>query len=131
MVWGDSHRLLQVFANLISNAVKYSPPDDVVQISISRHKNFLRISVSDNGSGIPDEFRNRIFQRFAQADSSDTREKGGTGLGLSICKAIVERHNGLISYESEVNKGTVFYFDLPHVFLYHLLLSGLLCYYHP
>ncbi|WP_455209659.1 PAS domain S-box protein [Kaarinaea lacus] len=113
MIWGDSHRLLQVFANLISNAVKYSPPDDVVEISISRHKNFFRVSVNDSGSGIPDEFRSRIFQRFAQADSSDTREKGGTGLGLSICKAIVERHHGRIQYDSEPNKGTVFYFDLP------------------
>ncbi|WP_455203645.1 PAS domain S-box protein [Kaarinaea lacus] len=113
LVWGDSHRLLQVFANLISNAVKYSPQEDTVEINVHCHNNFYRISVSDHGNGIPDDFRSRIFQRFAQADSSDTREKGGTGLGLSICKAIVEKHNGLIHYESEINKGTVFYFDIP------------------
>jgi|GEM_PF-322044 len=113
LVWGDSLRLLQVFANLISNAVKYSPTRGTVEIGVSPHNNFFQVSVSDHGSGIPKEFRSRIFQRFAQADSSDTREKGGTGLGLSICKAIVERHNGLIHYRSEIGKGTVFYFDLP------------------
>jgi signal transduction histidine kinase len=113
MVWGDSHRLLQVFANLISNAVKYSPAGETVLIGVSVYKNLYRVSVSDRGSGIPEEFRNRIFQRFAQADSSDTREKGGTGLGLSICKAIVERHHGYIHYQSEPGSGTVFYFDLP------------------
>jgi DNA-binding response OmpR family regulator len=69
--------------------------------------------VSNVGSGIPEEFRSRIFQRFAQADSSDTREKGGTGLGLSICKAIVDRHSGHIDYESKPDQRTVFYFDLP------------------
>lgn len=112
-VEGDDHRLLQVFANLISNAVKYSPTDDTVEISVSSHEGGYRVAVRDHGSGIPEEFCSSIFQRFAQADSSDTREKGGTGLGLSITKAIVERHEGEINYESEQGKGTVFYFDLP------------------
>lgn len=113
LVWGDSHRLLQVFTNLISNAVKYSPAQETVRIGVSTFNNLFRVKVSDRGSGIPEDFRSRIFQRFAQADSSDTREKGGTGLGLSICKAIVERHHGYIHYQSEPNAGTVFYFDLP------------------
>ncbi|OOZ71466.1 hypothetical protein BOW49_12655 [Solemya velum gill symbiont] len=114
-IHGDAHRLLQVFANLISNAVKYSPQDDIVEISVSSHNDGFRVTVRDHGSGIPKEFRSRIFQRFAQADSSDTRDKSGTGLGLSITKAIVERHGGRIGYTSEVGVGTEFYFDLPAV----------------
>jgi DNA-binding response OmpR family regulator/nitrogen-specific signal transduction histidine kinase len=110
---GDEHRLLQVFANLISNAVKYSPRDGSVEISVTPHAGGYRVAVRDDGSGIPEEFRSRIFQRFAQADSSDTREKGGTGLGLSITKAIVERHDGQIDYVSTQGNGTVFHFDLP------------------
>lgn len=112
-IYGDEHRLLQVFANLISNAVKYSPAKGEVTISITPFGKGYRVSVKDQGAGIPEEFRSRIFQRFAQADSSDTREKGGTGLGLSITKAIVERHGGVIDYASIINKGTDFYFDLP------------------
>jgi PAS domain S-box-containing protein len=112
-VLGDSHRLMQVFANFISNAVKYSHDNGTVKITVVSNDVGYRVAVHDNGSGIPEEFRHRIFQRFAQADSSDTREKGGTGLGLSITKAIVERHGGNIDYESELSKGSVFYFDLP------------------
>lgn len=115
LVSGDEHRLLQVFANLISNAVKYSPQDDQVEVELVFHNGGYRISICDHGSGIPETFRSKIFQRFAQADSSDTREKGGTGLGLSITKAIVERHDGSIGYESEPGAGTTFHFDLPAV----------------
>jgi PAS domain S-box-containing protein len=113
IVWGDEHRLLQVFANLISNAVKYSSPLGMVEVSVSRRDGHFRVSVRNYGRGIPAEFRNRIFQRFAQADSSDTREKGGTGLGLSITKAIVERHGGNIDFNSEEGACTEFFFDLP------------------
>jgi len=110
---GNDHRLLQVFANLISNAVKYSPENGTVEVSVIAHESGYRVSVRDYGLGIPEEFHSSIFQRFAQADSSDTREKGGTGLGLSITKAIVEHHHGRIDYDTEQGKGTVFYFDLP------------------
>jgi PAS domain S-box-containing protein len=113
LVHGDENRLLQVFANLLSNAIKYSPQDGVVEVAIVPRIGGFRIIVKDQGPGISDAFRSRIFQRFAQADSSDTREKGGTGLGLSITKAIVERHEGRIDYESEAGQGTTFYFDLP------------------
>ncbi|OOZ40561.1 hypothetical protein BOW53_07210 [Solemya pervernicosa gill symbiont] len=111
-IYGDEHRLLQVFANLISNAVKYSHPGGEVELVIEAGDSGYRIAVCDHGSGIPEAFRSTIFQRFAQADSSDTREKGGTGLGLSITKAIIERHGGSIDYESELGKGTRFFFDL-------------------
>lgn len=109
----DEHRLLQVFANLISNAVKYSPKNDVVTVSVEKSQNGVKVMVSDNGAGIPKEFRSRIFQRFAQADSSDTREKGGTGLGLSISKAIIGRHEGTMGYDSSPGQATSFYFELP------------------
>lgn len=112
-VRADEHRLLQVFSNLISNAVKFSPQKGRVEISITEHSRRFRATVRDHGSGIPEAFRNQIFQRFAQADSSNTRAKGGTGLGLSITKAIIEHHQGSIGYESEEGVGTAFYFDLP------------------
>lgn len=112
-VLGDQQRLLQVFANLISNAVKFSPTNGTVDITIETQGNLVEASITDRGSGIPEEFRERIFQRFAQADSSDTREKSGTGLGLSISKAIIDRHMGVIGYESSSTQGTRFYFQLP------------------
>ena len=112
-IHGDEHRLLQVFANLISNAVKYSPKQGDVEISIEVRDKRFRVTVKDHGRGIPEAFRTRMFQRFAQADSSDTREKGGTGLGLSISKAIVEKHDGDIGYVTEEGVGTEFFFEVP------------------
>ena len=112
MVWGDAHRLLQVFANLVSNAVKFTPADGVVELGLAATDKGFRATVRDHGPGIAHEFRSCIFQRFAQADSSDSRERGGTGLGLSITKAIVERHGGQVGYQTELGVGTEFHFDL-------------------
>jgi len=109
----DHDRLIQVLTNLLSNAAKFSPKGDVVSVSVRRSGNRLKISVSDHGPGIPAEFQDRIFQKFSQADSSDRRAKGGTGLGLSISKAIVEKHGGSLTFETEVGKGTTFSIDLP------------------
>lgn len=109
----DSDRLIQVVTNLLSNAIKYSPPQGTVQVVIRQQANRVRVEIIDNGPGIPEEFRKRIFQKFSQADSSDTRQKGGTGLGLSISKIIVERMDGSIGFTSESNKGTTFFFELP------------------
>ena len=113
VVQGDHGRLMQVLANLISNAVKYSPDNGTVTIGTDIRKDTIRIWVKDQGPGIPESFRDRIFQKFSQADSSDTRQKDGTGLGLSIAKAIVECHGGTINFETAEGKGTTFYFDLP------------------
>jgi signal transduction histidine kinase len=114
-VYADRNRLLQVMANLLSNAAKFSPRDIEVVVSVSRRAGNIRVAVSNPGPGIPQAFRSRIFQKFAQADSSDTRQIGGTGLGLSISKAIVEKHGGAIGYLSSPDKITTFFFDLPEL----------------
>jgi PAS domain S-box-containing protein len=114
-VLGDADRLIQVLNNLLSNAAKFSPAGTVVEVELGLETpgSQIRVSVRDRGPGIPEEFRNRIFQRFAQADASDVRRKGGTGLGLSIAKAIVERHGGRIGFEPAEGGGTRFWFTLP------------------
>ncbi|MBU1689183.1 MAG: PAS domain S-box protein [Gammaproteobacteria bacterium] len=109
----DAGRLMQVMANLLSNAAKFSSTGATVNVSVECAEKGVRISVADHGLGIPDEFRGKIFQKFSQADSSDTRKKGGTGLGLSITKAIIEQMGGEIGFESERGVGTTFFIDLP------------------
>ena len=112
-VYVDPDRMTQVITNLISNAVKFSPPGYKVEVAIGREpQGRVRITVTDHGPGIPPEFRDRIFQKFAQADSSNTRQQGGTGLGLSISRAIVERHGGQIGFVTATGVGTTFYVDL-------------------
>lgn len=108
----DSSRLQQVVTNFLANAAKFSPAESKVQIVVERSGNKLRVSVIDQGPGISAEFRSRIFQKFSQADSSDTRQKGGTGLGLAISKEIIEQMNGTIGFDSEAGKGSCFYFEL-------------------
>jgi PAS domain S-box-containing protein len=112
-VCADGDRLIQVVTNLLSNAAKFSPRGDTVEVSVSRHDGAIRVAVADHGPGIAEEFREHVFEKFVQADSSDAREKGGTGLGLSICKAIVEKLGGRIGFDTETGAGTTFYFDLP------------------
>lgn len=112
-VYADPDRIAQVITNLISNAIKFSPPGGKVEVAIGREpRGRIRITVTDHGPGIPVEFRDRIFQKFAQADSSNTRQQGGTGLGLSISRAIVERHSGQIGFVTASGVGTTFYVDL-------------------
>jgi PAS domain S-box-containing protein len=113
LVYADGDRLMQVLANLLSNAAKFSPRGETVQVAVSRRAGSIRLEVRDHGPGIPEAFRGRIFQKFAQADSSDTRQKGGTGLGLNITKAIVERLDGQIGFDTSTGVGTTFYVDLP------------------
>jgi PAS domain S-box-containing protein len=112
-VFGDRGRLLQVLTNLFSNAAKYSPAGGTITVGARRENELVRICITDEGPGIPDEFRDRVFHKFSQADSSDTRQKGGTGLGLSIAKAIVQQHNGAIGFETGEGQGTTFFFTLP------------------
>lgn len=110
----DPDRLLQVLHNLISNACKYSPQGETVDIHCEPDaEDGARISVVDRGPGIPEAFRSRIFERFAQAEASDNRAKGGTGLGLAITKELVERMGGVIGFESREDEGTRFWFRFP------------------
>jgi signal transduction histidine kinase len=113
VVYADSDRLMQVMSNLLSNAAKFSPRGQSVRVAAETREGTIVVTITDHGPGIPDEFRERIFQKFAQADSSTTREKGGTGLGLSITKAIVERLGGTIGFETGPQAGTTFHFELP------------------
>jgi signal transduction histidine kinase/DNA-binding response OmpR family regulator len=109
----DPDRLHQVMANLLSNAIKFSNHGGAVMVKLQRRDSgMLRISVIDQGAGIPEAFRSRIFGKFEQADASSTRRKGGTGLGLSIVKTIVEKLGGAVSFETEEGKGTSFHVDL-------------------
>jgi signal transduction histidine kinase len=109
----DSNRLTQVLTNLISNAVKFSKQGSVVTLSMSRENGRVKISVQDNGSGVPEEFKSKIFQKFSQADMSSSRSEPGTGLGLAISKAIIKKLGGELQFESKVGEGANFYFDLP------------------
>ncbi len=109
----DPDRFVQVMSNLLSNAVKYSPANGTVRVWAELRGGSIRINVRDDGPGIPDDFRDRIFEKFSQADSSTTREKGGTGLGLHLAKQFVEHMQGRIGYESEVGRGSTFWIDLP------------------
>src|SRR5438874_1930291 len=112
-VTADRKRLLQVMTNLLSNAAKFSPEGEVVEITTDEVSGRLRIGVHDKGPGIPEAFRARIFGRFNQADSTATRQKGGTGLGLAICKRLIEMMQGRIGFQDRDGGGTIFWFELP------------------
>ncbi len=112
-ILGDSNRLMQVLSNLLSNAAKFSPKEIPVDIRIAEDHGVWIVKIRDFGPGIPLEFRPRIFSAFAQANSSDTRQQGGTGLGLKISKALVEKMDGQIGFESEIGKGSCFWFSCP------------------
>jgi PAS domain S-box-containing protein len=109
----DPDRLAQVITNLLSNAIKFSPADREVLVAVERNADIVRLTVRDHGSGIPDDFKLHIFEKFAQADATNTRQKGGTGLGLSIVRQIVERLAGKVGFEDAPGGGTTFYVDLP------------------
>ena len=110
----DPDRLMQVMANLLSNAAKFSPAHSSILLHLEQPKSDqLRLTVTDQGPGIPDSFKTRIFQPFSQSDAADNRARGGTGLGLTISKAIVEKHGGQIRYVSTVGEGSSFIVDLP------------------
>ena len=112
-VRADPDRLLQVVTNLLSNAIKFSPSDSEVVVAIEKATDVVRISVRDHGVGIPVDFRPLIFEKFAQADAGDARQKGGTGLGLSIVKQIVDRLCGQVGFADAPGGGTLFHVQLP------------------
>lgn len=115
MTIGDVGRLMQVMDNLISNACKFSDRGGEVVVKLTVHRDWNRVAVADRGAGIPEAAFDKIFDKFTQADSSDTRSKGGTGLGLAITRMIVKEHRGYIWFVSEEGVGTEFFVDLPRL----------------
>lgn len=113
LVQGDADRLVQTLTNLLGNAIKFAPPGTQISVRANRERENIKFSVEDQGRGVPQDKLQRIFERFEQVDASDAREKGGTGLGLAISKTIVEQHGGRIWVESEIGKGSTFYFTVP------------------
>ena len=115
-VHADGDRLQQVFSNLVDNAIKYGRPGGKVIVGArSVHEDIVEAWVADDGQGIPPEARERVFERFFRADKARSRDMGGTGLGLSIVKHLVQSHGGEVRVESELGRGTTFYFTMPRV----------------
>jgi signal transduction histidine kinase len=114
-VRADADRIVQVLTNLIGNAIKFSPPGSAIRVGAQAQGALVEFAVADDGRGIPADKISRIFERFEQVDSSDSREKGGTGLGLAISRTIVRRHGGELWATSRPGVGSVFRFTLPTV----------------
>ena len=112
-VLADRDRLAQVITNLLSNACKFSPAGSVVDITLSRAGDHVRVEVADRGPSVPATLVPRLFERFMQVDGSNLRRQSGTGLGLAICKGMIERMNGRIGYQPREGGGSIFYFELP------------------
>jgi signal transduction histidine kinase len=111
-VLGDERRLTQVFANLLSNASKYGPPEDVIVVYAVPDRDLVTVRITDHGPGIPLPEQGELFERYFRSSSS-ARSSPGTGLGLAITKAIVEAHGGVIGLESEPEEGTTVWFTMP------------------
>ncbi|HWP83918.1 MAG TPA: ATP-binding protein [Terriglobia bacterium] len=109
LVLGDRDRLEQVITNLLSNALKYTPQESVVSILARKVNNAVRVSVCDQGPGIPPHLLEKVFDRFCQLSGA----KKGSGLGLTICRALIEQHGGRIWVESELGRGSQFHFEIP------------------
>jgi signal transduction histidine kinase len=112
-VLADPDRILQVVTNLLSNAIKFSPANNEVVVAVKKGTDVVGISVRNHGPGISVDFRPHVFERFAQADATNARQRGGTGLGLSIVKQIVDRFGGEVSFADAPGGGTIFHVTLP------------------
>jgi len=113
VVLGDKRRLRQVMDNLLNNAAKFSRENGRVTVTVSEIQGLVRITVADEGKGIPETFRSEVFAPFTQAEPSASRARGGTGLGLGISQGIVKSHGGRLHFESQEGCGTRFFVDLP------------------
>jgi Osmosensitive K+ channel histidine kinase len=109
----DSNQIKQVFTNLLANAARFSPEDKPVSVSIGESDTGLVIRVIDRGEGIPEKFREKVFDRFYRVDNSRNKETGGSGLGLAIVKSIVDAHSGTIEIKETEGGGATFEIHLP------------------
>ena len=114
-VKADYELIERIFINLLTNAIKFSPKNDKIYINAQDDldNKFVKITVKDSGSGIPEEFKDRIFEKFTQVIAKDSASMRSTGLGLTFCKLAVEANGGKIGVESELKKGSTFWFTLP------------------
>ena len=109
----DKDKLTQVFINIISNAIKYTPPGGTVEVTVTGNDSYVRIDIKDNGIGISAEDLPLVFERFYRVDKSRSRETGGTGIGLAIVKSLVEAHGGAVNVISQLGLGSNFTFKFP------------------
>ncbi len=114
-VMGNKNNIEEVVSNLITNAIRYTPEGGEIRVSAGDEKDYACITVSDTGFGIPEEDKDRIFDRFYRVKNEKTRYINGTGLGLAIVKSIIEAHNGMITVDSKVDEGTTFSVYLPKI----------------
>jgi signal transduction histidine kinase len=103
---------MQVLSNLMSNAAKFSPAGSTIALRVEDRGDIWRVCVQDSGPGIPEEARKTLFDSFTQVSGIDSKSHPGTGLGLAICREILARHGGHIAFETEIGKGSTFYFEL-------------------
>jgi len=116
IVYHDHERIKQVLTNLIKNAIiAVEPNKGKIDVVMEENPVAIKISVKDNGIGIPREKQKDLFKKFYQVDTTLTRERGGSGLGLAICKGIIDNHGGEITVESEEGKGAKFTFSIPKI----------------
>lgn len=109
----DRNKILQVLSNLISNSIKYSPKGNDIKIFLTKNNEYATVTITDLGLGIPEESKDKIFDKFYRVNNDDRRKIGGTGLGLAISKEIIVLHGGNIEFESTLGQGSTFYFNLP------------------
>ena len=112
-VFADYQKIQQILYNLGSNAIKYSPENDEIEIAVFKGNNNFKIAVHDNGIGIDPKYHGKIFAKFVQLDNAYTKKESSTGLGLTITKELVELHGGKISVISEINNGSTFIVEIP------------------
>ncbi|GAB2696707.1 hypothetical protein GCM10027037_20830 [Mucilaginibacter koreensis] len=113
LVHADRDKIGQVINNLISNAVKYSPPDSTIQVACVTKDGMAHVSVQDEGAGIAEEDREKLFERYYRVKTEHTKSIAGFGIGLYLCKEIIDRHKGQIGVRSKIGAGSIFWFTLP------------------
>ena len=113
----DELKFTSAISNLVENAIKYNVDDGWVRVSLDADHKFFYVTVDDSGIGIPEEYQDKIFERFYRVDKARSRETGGTGLGLSITKNIIQMHHGAIKVASKEDEGTTFSVRIPLTYI--------------